>query len=72
MCYLMQTESKCSVGTEAEAQKFLRDLAANDKPAAFAIYKIAGVGDVRPLHVVFMRNAGGYVEDRFGNMMFSF
>lgn len=72
MNYLMQTEAKCGVGTEVDAQKFLRDLAVAAKPVTFAIYKIVGVGDVRALHVVFMRNGGGYVEDRFGNMMFNF
>lgn len=72
MNYLMQTEAKCGVGTEVDAQKFLRDLAVAAKPVAFAIYKIVSVGDVRTLHVVFMCNSGGYVEDHFGNMMFNF
>lgn len=76
MNYLMQTNAKCGIGTEADAKKFLRHLAVAAKPVNFAIYVIAGVGDVRALHVVFMRNAsgyvGGYVEDRFGNILFSF
>ena len=72
MNYLMQTDAKCGIGTEADAKKFLHDLAVAAKPVSFAIYVIADVGDVRALHVVFMRNAGGYVEDRFGNILFSF
>lgn len=72
MNYLMQAEAKCSVGTEVDAKKFLHDLAVAIKPVAFAIYKIVDIGDVRALHVVFMRDDSGYVEDRFGNLLFSF
>lgn len=74
MNYLMQAEAKCSVGTEVDAKKFLHDLAvtAAARPVAFAIYKIVDIGDVRALHVVFMRDDSGYVEDRFGNLMFNF
>lgn len=72
MNYLMQTDAKCGIGTEADAKKFLHDLAVAAKPVSFAIYAIAGVDDVHAVHVVFMRNARGYVEDRFGNILFSF
>lgn len=72
MNYLMQTDAKCGIGTEADAKKFLHDLAVAPKPVSFAIYAIVGVDDVHALHVVFMRNARGYVEDRFGNILFSF
>ena len=74
MNYLMQAEAKCCVGTEVDAKKFLHDLAvaAAVKPVALAIYKIVDIGDVRALHVVFMHDGSGYVEDRFGNMLFSF
>lgn len=72
MNYLMQTDAKCGIGTEADAKKFLHDLAVAAKPVSFAIYVIAGVDDVYALHVVFMRNVSGYVEDRFGNILFSF
>lgn len=72
MNYLMLTETKCGVGTEVDAKTFLHNLAVAAKPVTFAIYKIVGVGDLLALHVVFMRNGGGYVEDRFGNIMFNF
>lgn len=72
MNYLMLTETKCGVGTEVDAKTFLRNLAVAAKPVTFAIYKVVGVGDLQALHVVFMRNGGGYVEDRFGNIMFNF
>lgn len=47
MNYLMQTDAKCGIGTEADAKKFLHDLAVAAKPVSFAIYVIAGVDDVR-------------------------
>lgn len=72
MNYLMQTETKCTVGSETDVQKLLIEIAKSEKPVKFAIFKIAGLGNIQPMHAVFVRGAGGYVEDRFGNLMFNF
>lgn len=72
MDYLIQTKSKYTIGPEADVKKLLSDIAKSEKPVRFAIFRIAGLGNIQPMHVVFVRGAGGYVEDRFGNMMFNF
>jgi len=72
MDYIVQTEATCAVRTEADVQKFLADIAKSENPVKVAIYKIAGFGNIQPLHARFVRRAGGYVEDRFGNLVFNF
>lgn len=70
--YIVQTQDKCSIESEENLKNMLKYIAETEKPVKTAIYKIIGFGNIQPVRVEYVGSAMGYVEDRFGNLIFNF
>ena len=70
--YMVQTQSNCYLKSEKELKDMLKYIAETEKPVKTAIYRIIGFGNIQPVRVEYVGSARGYVEDRFGNLIFNF
>ena len=70
--YLIQTQDRCSLEYEEDLKSMLKYIASTEKPVKMAIYRVISFGNIQPLRVEYVGNAMGYVEDKFGNLIFNF
>jgi hypothetical protein len=70
--YMVQTQDKCSIESEENLKNMLKYIAETEKPVKTAIYRIISFGNIQPVRVEYVGSAMGYVEDKFGNLIFNF